>query len=480
MLFNSWVFIEFLIVVFSAYYLLPLLKIRYIYQVFLLLFSSLIFYGYKDPYLIFLLLLSLLLNSFVSNIILKEKNKGRNGYYWLFLAVTINILILAIFKYLNLIASLIFNDEVYKDFLSIPLPIGISFYTFQAISLVVDMYKQGNVKINQLENDFNENKIITGYIKIFFYISFFPQLVAGPIVKAHDFFNQIEVKYFKDIDWDFVVKNLIMGFFLKMVVADNLKDVTYLLYDGKLSHLGKLDLIVLLYGYSFQIFSDFCGYSLIAIGLGELFGYRFPINFNYPYISKSITEFWRRWHISLSSFLREYLYIPLGGNRKGKIRTYINLFIVMFLGGLWHGASWSYAIWGTSHGLMLAIEKLYSDYKVSNPVNSHISNFIKVVITFHVVSLLWLLFIMPEFSMVVDYFYYLFNQNKLITMPENVYIVFVYGLPILIYHLLAYLEEESIINRIVTNESKYVYLSLMLSLIVLNSGTSGEFIYFQF
>jgi alginate O-acetyltransferase complex protein AlgI len=431
------------------------------------------------------------MNFFISRGIVLATKKYGKGVKWLWLAVLANLFILAFFKYSFLIANLIIPEGSLVDtknyLATIPLPIGISFYTFQAISLIVDLNRQGVVKVSSLEENFQQNHNKTGFLKIAFYISFFPQLIAGPIVKAHDFFDQIETKYFKDINWEVVARNIIIGYFLKMVIADNLKDITYLLNHEGIISLGKIDLIVLLYGYSFQIFSDFSGYSLIAIGLGAMFGYKFPVNFNFPYISSSLTEFWQRWHISLSSFLREYLYIPLGGNRKGKTRTYINLFIVMFLGGLWHGAAWSYAIWGVFHGIILAIEKIYCDVmknRKKQPKHSQIHDFMKIFITFHIVSMLWLLFIMPDFDKVVQYFYLLISQKTILQSPQNVYIVLIYGLPIIFYHLAAYFLEHS---KFISNCSilknmniEACMLSVMLFLIILNSGTNGDFIYFQF
>jgi alginate O-acetyltransferase complex protein AlgI len=488
MLFNSWIFLGFLSIVFITYYLLPKLNFGASSQISLLFLSSLIFYAYKTPSLVLLLLFSLLINSFFSKKIVLATTKHRKSIMWLWIAILANLLILSFFKYASLIASLILPEGSFietKNYLaSIPLPIGISFYTFQAISLIVDLNRQGIVKVASLEKNFQQGKNKTGFLKIAFYISFFPQLIAGPIVKAHDFINQIETKHFKNINWLIVVQSIIIGYFLKMVIADNLKEITFLLNNERIISLGKIDLIVLLYGYSFQIFADFAGYSLIAIGLGAMFGYKFPINFNFPYISGSLTEFWQRWHISLSSFLREYLYIPLGGNRKGKIRTYINLFIVMFLGGLWHGAAWSYAIWGVAHGIILAIEKFYSDVMKNRKkaVISKTSHLVKIFITFHIVSLLWLLFIMPDFNRVVQYFHLIVSQEKIIKSPQHIYIVLVYGFPIVIYHLAAYFREHSINNNLILENAniKAFALSTMLFFIILNSGTNGDFIYFQF
>ncbi len=489
MLFNSWVFIFFLVIVFFTYYTIPKLGLNQKYQVSLLFFSSLIFYAYETPSLVFLLLFSLGINCFISRAIVISSSHSVKKNSWLWLAILANLMILLFFKYAYLIIDLVTPDNYListKKYLSsIPLPIGISFYTFQAISLLVDLNRKGIVEVKSLKDYFTQGNSSQGFLNISFYIAFFPQLVAGPIVKAHDFFDQICLKHSRNIDWNIVTKNIITGYFMKMVIADNLKDITYLLNSEKLAYLGRWDLIALLYGYSFQIFADFAGYSLIAIGLGAIFGYTFPINFNFPYISTSITNFWQRWHISLSSFLREYLYIPLGGNRKGTYRTYLNLFIVMFLGGLWHGAAWSYAIWGVTHGILLAIEKIYSDLTKNRSSRSFskLRNFIKIFITFHLVSLLWLLFLMPDFNKVIEYFDLILTTKKTLLKMQHIYIVAIYSLPIILYHLVAYLKEYPVStdrNILYHINFQTLALSLMLCLIILNAGTSGAFIYFQF
>jgi alginate O-acetyltransferase complex protein AlgI len=273
--------------------------------------------------------------------------------------VAVNLGLLAFFKYSGLLAVSIlkpFHDGALVDWLLlIPLPVGISFFTFQGISLLVDTMRAGN--------DEELAALVSGqhsgnWMDVALFIAFFPQLVAGPIVKAHDFLPQIKRKYLRDFDWEFVFRTLIIGYFLKMVVADNLKTYTAWIEYPVFHTKSTFTLCAMLFGYSMQIFADFAGYSLIAIGVAAIFGYRLHANFNFPYIASSFAEFWQRWHISLSSFLKEYLYIPWGGNRGGRLKTYRNLMITMLLGGLWHGAAWSYAVWGFAHGLALALERL--------------------------------------------------------------------------------------------------------------------------
>ncbi|MEB3829833.1 MBOAT family protein [Phormidium sp. CCY1219] len=332
--------------------------------------------------------------------------------------------------------------------------------------------------------------------KTSFFISFFPQLVAGPIVKAKDFYPQIQPKYWQEIQWNLVFRSLVTGYFLKMVIADNLKDYTFWIDYPYYQGLGTVTNLVLLFGYSMQIFADFAGYSLIAIGIAAAFGYRLPDNFNFPYISRSITEFWRRWHISLSTWLRDYLYIPLGGNRKGKTRTYFNLMLVMTLGGLWHGAAWSYAVWGIFHGVGLAVERLVGiDKKVKHPRltpkpfwQQCLVDFLRVIGVFCFVSMGWLLFKLPHFSHAIDFIVTLFRNVNI--KPGLTYIVpvMIFSLPVMLYHLPHFPPFQKAIevygDRYSTKRigrwCNDLIFGIMLVLLFLNSGSANEFIYFQF
>jgi alginate O-acetyltransferase complex protein AlgI len=325
------------------------------------------------------------------------------------------------------------------------------------------------------------------HARVWFFKSFFPQLIAGPIVKANEFIHQIGAKRFADIEWDTAVKRLIAGFFLKMVVADNLKEATNagLAYPNFLL-LPKLNLLALLYGFSFQIFADFCGYSLIAMGLAKLFGYELPINFNFPYLSRSITEFWRRWHISLSTWLRLYLYIPLGGNRLGEARTYVNLFLVMFLGGLWHGAEWRFAVWGTAHGILLALERMLG---VKAPAEAapppwNLGGIIRLLITFNLVSALWLLFKLPKFGYVLEYARCLIT-NPGGAQPQGIFVIILFSLPVIVHHAFQALPGaadrlRARLGELAVSRAEAALYGVLLFAILVNAGTPGEFIYFQF
>jgi alginate O-acetyltransferase complex protein AlgI len=306
------------------------------------------FYAWGEIEYVLLLILSCLANYVIGLLI--ETYRERWGRVFLTTGIVINIFVLGVFKYLTFI---IHSMNSVLAFLKIPLieeiivhlPLGISFFTFQAISYLIDVYrKKALVEKNP--------------INVALYISMFPQLVAGPIVRFSTITRQISSRTITCRKFAEGVKFFIIGFGQKMLIANSVAKAVDEIFqipspalDASLSWVAALC-------YSIQIYFDFSGYSHMAIGLGLMMGFNLPENFNYPYISQSITEFWRRWHITLSTWFRDYLYIPLGGNKKGKHRTYINLVIVFFLCGLWHGASWTFAVWGLYHGFFMVLERL--------------------------------------------------------------------------------------------------------------------------
>lgn len=469
MLFNSFVFILLLLVTFGLYYL-PKLK-RY--QVPILIIASLVFYSYDQFAFVLLLLFSAGVNIITSYFVVYGNEKRKKPLA--LIGVIANLCGLAFFKYSPLVSNTFMDSttSIGHFLLHIPLPIGVSFFTFEGISLLIDVWKEKYVEGKRIVN----KSLFQHAQHTLFFISFFPHLIAGPILKAHDFFPQIKQKYFRDIQWEAAVKNLITGYFLKMVVADNLKDFTHLM--GESYYFSSITLFVLVLGYSFQIFADFAGYSLIAIGLAKLFAYDFNINFHFPYISTSFKEFWKRWHISLSTFLMEYLYFPLGGNRKGKSRTYFNLILTMTLGGLWHGAAWTYALWGGAHGIALAIERFVTERIKFE--HTRFTLVLKGVFVFLFVSAAWILFKLTPVQMKTFVYYSWENLSKSMTLVDYHLIVFVliYSLPVVLYHLL-YLCKEKTTLWTKVGKSEYIFYTLMLFFIMVNSGTSGSFIYFQF
>jgi alginate O-acetyltransferase complex protein AlgI len=491
MLFTSWTFVVFLLLVFVGYYLGPAwLSRTTVGQTGWLTLASFVFYGWHTPWLVILLALSTFINAEAARRLLNPDLRQHQRRRVLLTALFFNLGALAFFKYAGLLAKSLLPTSLWEQwnpFLGdIPLPIGISFYTFQGISLVMDLWRAGPKGISGTEYPRGKAETLRFQERTWFFKSFFPQLISGPIVKAHEFYHQIGQKHFEHIDWYGAVKHLVAGFFLKMVVADNLKEATSALQYPTFTTLPKLSLIALLYGFSFQIFADFCGYSMIAIGLGKLFGYELPVNFRYPYLSRSITEFWRRWHISLSTWLKSYLYIPLGGNRHGEVRTYINLFVVMFLGGLWHGAAWSYAIWGMAHGILLAIERMVGVKAASAETDQPwtISAILGAFLTFNLVSMLWLLFKLPDLHHAVEYMRCLI-QNPIGLQPQLFFQVALFSLPVFLMHLLSAARPglARLHDRLGASGRAWgeaVAYGCMLCLILLNSGSPGEFIYFQF
>jgi alginate O-acetyltransferase complex protein AlgI len=469
MLFNSFEFLVFLLITGILYYFKPLKK----FQIGILIVSSLIFYGWVKPWLIGLLLFSVLTNS-VATLLVSGATSRMLEKIYAWGGVTLNLAMLAFFKYNKLLILTINGNmdnlsPIEKMIYYLPLPVGISFFTFQGISLVIDVYR---------EKTLDQNWISKHPLKFIFhstfFISFFPHSVAGPIVKARDFYPQIVPKSWKTISFENVLQALITGYFLKMVIADNLKEQTQFMGFPSFVGMPGIDLLLLILGYSMQIFADFAGYSLIAIGLAALFGYELRDNFLFPYISKSFQEFWQRWHISLSTWLKEYLYVSLGGNRKGAIRTYLNLMITMVLGGLWHGAAWSYAIWGAFHGLLLVGERFLGKH-ISFPKFPG-SSWIQIIIVFTGVSFAWLLFRLPEFNQAVLFLSTLGNNFFHSTQFSIMHLsIIVYSIPVILYHLL-YLNQ----GNVKIQKVKPYLLGFLFFLILTNSGTPGSFIYFRF
>lgn len=470
MLFNTPAFVLLLVVTFAIFYV-PALRKQ---QLTILIISSLVFYASDKPEFVALLLVSAFINVIVSYFVVYGKTQYRKILS--ILGLVLNIGILIFFKYSPLISETLFSPEssIGAFLLYMPLPIGISFFTFEGISLVVDVWKE---KYTKGENIVSPN-LLEHAKKSLFFISFFPHLIAGPILKAHDFYPQMNTKYFKDIHWQDAFKALVIGYFLKMVVADNLKDFTiemrYPIYEWR----SSATLLTYVWGYSCQIFADFAGYSSIAIGLGKLFGYNLNQNFNFPYIATSFKEFWKRWHISLSTFLMEYLYFPLGGNRKGKWRTYFNLIITMTLGGLWHGVAWSYALWGLLHGLALAIER----FCICNQTNEKAAWPIKILrwlMVFSTVSLFWLFFKLPDLNHVIGFLVNLVSNVYMMNYIPFISYILIYSSPIVIYHLVYLLKRKDKFNHYF-KKTEFIWYAFLLFFILLNSGPTGSFIYFQF
>lgn len=363
MVFSSLVFLcIFMPIVFLLYTIIPNLLFRNA----LLIVTSLLFYAYGEPVYVLLMIFSSILNYVCARLVTNEKK----GKLCLIVAVVLNLGMLAVFKYAGFFTESL--NSLLNLNLPVPeitLPIGISFFTFQALSYVIDVYRK-NVPAQK------------NYFYVLLYITFFPQLIAGPIVKYRDINDQIEDRKQSVEKIANGLRRFICGLAKKVIIANTMGQVADNIFNADSSYLSILTAWLGAVAYLFQIYYDFSGYSDMAIGLGHMFGFDFKENFNYPYGAESIQDFWRKWHISLSTWFKEYLYIPLGGNRKGKTRTVLNRMIVFFATGLWHGANWTFVLWGVYHGLFLLLEEYIPLIKKLPKVLKHIYTLIVVTVGF--------------------------------------------------------------------------------------------------
>ncbi len=385
LLFNNGFFVYFFFLLILFYYLF---REKYTIRTLILSLFSLYFFYKASGSFVLLVIISAVIDFFLSNLIYRQKNFAAKRSL-LALSIVSNLGLLFYFKYTNFFLE-ICNNSFNAGFnpLNILLPVGISFYTFENLSYTIDVY-HGKIE--------PEKK----FLNYLLFLSFFPKLVMGPIVRASDFIPQLKKPYVvtgRDFTEGFYL--IVTGLFKKVVISDyiTINFVNYI-FDAPSLHTG-VECLLAVYGYALVIYCDFSGYSDVAIGIAKWLGITIPDNFNSPYQSASITEFWRRWHISLSSWLRDYLYIPLGGNRHGTLRTYINLFITMLLGGLWHGASWNFIVWGGLHGGALAVHKLWSGLtKKEDKSSSWWGSILSIILTFHVVCLGWIFFRASSFDL---------------------------------------------------------------------------------
>ena len=376
------------------YYFLPALIIIYFitpkkYKNIILLIASLLFYFYGEPKYVFLMISEIIIAYIGAILIDKYKNQSKNI---LITTLFIHVFLLIIFKYTDFIIQTI-NDisNANIKLLNIALPIGISFYTFQIISYIIDVY---NGKVNVQKN----------IIKLATYVSLFPQLVAGPIVRYQTVEKELDDRVHSFNNFAYGIRRFTIGFAKKVLIANALGELcskTFLADE-------KTVVFFWIFGISYmlQLYFDFSAYSDMAIGLGRIFGFHFPENFNYPYISKSITEFWRRWHISLSTWFKDYVYIPLGGNREGKYKQIRNILIVWLLTGIWHGANWTFLIWGLLFGIILIIEKIWL-----NKFMEKLPSFIRRIYVLFIVMILFIIFSSDNMSVALTNIKGLFGMN---------------------------------------------------------------------
>lgn len=445
--------------------------------VFLLLCSY--YFYYKTNGFYFLLIWVVTFCDFVLAYFMGKVYAKNNRRILLTISIVIDLGLLAYFKYTNFLFSS-FSELFGQPFspFDIILPVGISFFTFQSISYVVDVYRGAIRPLNSL-------------LDYAFYVSFFPQLVAGPIVRAKDFIPQIHTtKILSDRDLAKAFSLILFGLFKKCVVSDYISiNFVDRVFDAPALYSGIENLFAV-YGYAIQIYCDFSGYSDMAIGIALLFGYRLGLNFNMPYKSATITEFWHRWHISLSSWLKDYLYISLGGNRKGKKRMYLNLMITMLLGGLWHGASLRFILWGGLHGLYLVIHKylisVFPSWKVSGSQMSVLGRIGGTFVTFHLVCFGWIFFRADNMEVVGSMLMQIFTAFR-----WEVFVPFIEGYAIIILLIVScfiaqftpirYMAKIRSGIRLTSWEIKAILLTLLIILIAqIKSAELQPFIYFQF
>ena len=341
MLFSSFVFLSIFLPVLLAVYYFSGREHRNT----ILLIFSLLFYGWGEPVLLSVMILSIIWNYTIA-VILDRFSQSRCRKLILGIGIAANLLCLGYFKYMDFFIENInwlFNTNT--ALLHVIMPIGISFYTFQSISYLVDVYR-------------NDVKVEKNILNVGLYITFFPQLIAGPIVKFHEISHDITLRQESLSNFSSGMQRFIEGLAKKVLIANVMAAVADSVFQRGIPELTGADLWLGATAYFFQIFFDFSGYSDMAIGLGKMFGFRIPENFNFPYVSKTITEFWRRWHISLSTWFKEYLYIPLGGSRCSWIKVLRNLLIVFAVTGIWHGASWTFLAWGLWHGFFIILERI--------------------------------------------------------------------------------------------------------------------------
>jgi alginate O-acetyltransferase complex protein AlgI len=436
----------------------------------MLLAASYFFYGYWDYRFLSLIIFTSILDYFVGKKISKINSPSQKKIL-LAISIFVNLGILAFFKYFNFFiesANVAFGDfGLNLSTLNIILPVGLSFYTFQSMSYTIDVYR-------------DKSKYCSSTLDFLLFIAFFPQLVAGPIVRASDFLPQLKKKIELRADnFRIGIQIFIFGLIKKVIIADRVAFFVDGVFKGpELFDSWTIWLAVI--AYSIQIYCDFSGYSDMAIGLARIMGFDFMTNFNYPYIATNISDFWRRWHISLSTWLRDYLYIPLGGNKKGENRTYINLFLTMILGGLWNGASWNFVFWGFWHGTGLVFYRIFR--KEFPPLKSKLTKITSWIFTYIFVLIGWVFFRSQSTEISIKFInkmLFFDNQGGIRWLYQSMFFI----LPLMI---IAYIIGSKKLKKhyptldLLTFKGAFVLIFILLGLFYLSIKDANPFIYFQF
>lgn len=482
MLFNSPAFLIFFTLVYALYLICP-----YKWQNRMLLAASYIFYGWWDWRFLSLLFISTVID-YYCGIKIDQTAEPKKKRAFVVISIVCNLVLLGFFKYYNFftdnLLSLLGKLGIHPDlpFINIILPVGISFYTFQTMSYSIDIYRK-------------ELRPTRNFFDFALFVSFFPQLVAGPIERAKNLLpqilhpRQVTIEKFQQGCW-----LILWGLFMKVYVADNLARIADPVYAQSAFNNGLL-VIIATYAYAFQIFCDFAGYSNIARGLGKCMGFDIMINFRTPYFSSNPREFWQRWHISLSTWLRDYLYIPLGGNRKGPCRTYLTLFLTMALGGLWHGTAWHFVFWGIYHGMLLAIHRLLLQIKsllrpkpnantlsVKIRIFGSITYFLKILFFFQLICIGWIFFRAQTGQQILAMLYATFTSFSFSLEAQQMIFQAVWFIcPLLLIHFFEYKAGDiNFITRWPPLVQQTIYFIILLLLISGGAAGGRQFIYFQF
>lgn len=466
MLFHSYTFLVFFVVVLTLHQVLRPGARRY-----LLLVASYVFYGSWNPYYASLIFFSTLIDYHAGRRIFQAETPGKRRLF-LTLSVAVNLGLLGIFKYYNFFAgSLAENLSWQLPIHELLLPVGISFYTFQSMSYTIDIYRR------QLEPS-------RDFVDFALYVSFFPQLVAGPIVRAVDFLPQLTAER------PFVfqqardgLKLFIIGLFKKLVIADNLALIVDRVHADPNAYSAG-DLWTSAYAFAFQIYYDFSGYSEMAIGLALVLGFRFPENFRRPYCAVNVSEFWRRWHISLSSWLRDYLYIAMGGSRASRIVTLRNLMLTMVLGGLWHGANWTFIVWGFLHGSFLVVHRLFQSLCERVPVLQELGQtvflrFFYILLTFHCWTLSMVYFRAADLDQANEMLARMFTPGESFALTGGGYLLLCAVLYVgqaaeERWHLLSRFDDLPFVARVL------VLIAVFWLMVLMTPKDASPFLYFQF
>lgn len=475
MVFSSLTFLFlFLPVVIILYYIIP----KQLKNLFILI-SGLFFYAWGEPIYVFIMIASTLIDYFAGLVIYKFGHKPAMRKAALIVSVIMNLSLLGFFKYSNFIIENI--NHIFGTAYGAPtalLPIGISFFTFQSMSYTIDLYR-GNINVQKNPITFAA------------FVTLFPQIVAGPIVRYEDIADELENRRI-DIDtiWDGILQ-FVAGLGKKVLIANNIGTLWYTVKAMDLNTVPVATAWLGIAAYTLQIYFDFSGYSDMAVGMGKILGFHFPKNFDYPYESKSITEFWRKWHMTLSSWFKSYVYFPLGGSRKGFARMILNTAIVWFLTGVWHGASWNFIVWGCMYGVIIILEKIVISVlknKGRENILNKIPSFIKHIYAMVLVSLGWVLFDTDNLSMAFTYMKRMFSFGSLFADKHTTYLLLNFG----ILFVVAIIGCTSIVKRLAEKLSKklpactnvlsicYMIVVFLLSAAYLVDASYNPFLYFNF